>query len=327
MNPDLPSSTEHLEDQARTRVIPNGIKPSMPPLGFNAITLLGQAKNDVELYSGPAETPRRRKYKEEHPLRVNDLRKTTAIRLLKDDAAENSAITSLCVGICGGIGSIGWIAGPVGGAPGTTLGIAGGFCIAGAIIKHRISKQINIDIMVSDHYSTWKAEAIAKKAYPVFKNFINASDVFMDFLCPLSDDICQIPLKAPDGRTYDQESIHQYIKTTGKKDHENVLSPFRGEEFCKNDLVVDVDYCRKLIIKAHLVYHDVVKFGKDNEIREGIEAVTKNTYALMEEIRQKMVLQIYSECEESLRKKDIEREDIGRIIEEKTKQWDFRAVF
>lgn len=147
---------------------------------------------------------------------------------------------------------------------------------------------------------------------------------FENFLCPISNDLCSIPMLAPDGQTYNQLEIYNYIKLQQAEDDQNVRSPLRGQDFCKNDLVVNTKYCRDLIEKANKVYQDVQKYGHDSSIGIGMEAVIKNTKELMEGIRLQVSFQLYQALEDAVKANKMTNDERAEAITAATRQWDFR---
>lgn len=316
--------TSDRHKQAYARIVPLGMEVSEPHLGVETIKLIGEAAKNSRIYSGPYESPRRTIYKKQNTAVVSEVRLKTMISVLKEDAVKNSKVMGVSVCIFTAIGSIGWAGGPVGGAAGMGAGAAVGLGVGGAIIKHKLNKRINLVIVSSEHYTLWRASAIERNVYPVFRNFIEDGG-FREFFCPLYLDVCRVPVKAPDGRTYDQETIFAYITHQKKEADEYVDSPIRGTKFRKKDLQVDLDYCRRLIFKASQVYRDVLRYGRDNVRAHGVMAVRKNTKDLMEGIRKELASNLYLKYEEDVRSKKMTSEERDALIAKETKQWDFRA--
>lgn len=160
--------------------------------------------------------------------------------------------------------------------------------------------------------------------YPIFKNFIDKNKVFEDFLCPSTNEICSIPLIDPYGKNYDQVNIYKFISDNKYLDDQKFTAPFTNSWICKNDLVVNTQYCRDLIKKCEEVYANVIKYGEDNEIKYGVDAVKTHTQNLMECIRRQMVTQLYWEYDDLVRKKEMTEDQRAAYIKASTKQWDFR---
>lgn len=299
---------------------------TIPPLAYSidVLALAGQAKSDAKLYAGPKDKPRRDIYKKDNPEIVKDITKKARIKVLKDEALENATVMSITIGIFGGIFSLGFIGGPLVGAPLLAVGIGSGIALGGVFIDWSVKKEINIEIKLSDHYAQWRSQAITENVYPIFKSFIDADKVFEDFLCPIEQDICSIPMLAPDGRTYNQDSIYKHIQSLGAGENDYIVSPIRGQNFRKVDLVIDSQYCKKLIAKAEQVYLDVIKYGKDNNIKHGISAVIKNKQDLMESIRLQMYFQLNMAYEDDLRKGILTPNEVYELVKKGTKQWDYR---
>jgi len=305
-------------------IFPCGVDVPDTDLPYEAIVLCGQAQKDARTYCGPNERPRQAVYKKENRKEYKDVAKKTTLIVLKQDAAKNARVMGISVFIFGSLGSLGWLAGPLGGIPGTTLGISSGLGVGGYLIKKHIDKRIRISIAISDHYNEWRLKSIVDKAYPVFKNFLNTDDYLNDFLCPISQDICSVPMLAPDGHTYEFSEIKAHIRGKTNNDNVKVPSPLRINSFCMNDLVFDTQYCKNLIEKCTEIYIDVLKVSKGNQIAFGVKAAKVHTQNMMEAIRKQIAHQIYDEYEEAVRKNKMSVQDREDLIQLSCKQWDFR---
>jgi hypothetical protein len=317
-------NTSEEAKQYYARVVPLEVQSLESRLPMDGITLVGKAKSNAELFCSTSPKGRRRAYKKANPEKVKKLAHTARINVVRKDLAKNSKIMTISILIFGAIGSCGWIAGPVGGIPGTTLGVAAGATVGGVIIKKYINKKINIAIEISQHFTEWRYDSIIGKVYPTFKNFINENKEFQDFLCPISHDICAVPMLAPDKKTYDKSSIVGYIHSRTSEDDVQIESPFKNSSFAVNELVFDVEYCRKLIIKAQEVYKTVLQQCLKNEIKFGLQAVIQNTFETMEKIRVTVQREMWDDLDELVESKKITEEKRSQIIREATSQWDFR---
>jgi len=133
-------------------------------------------------------------------------------------------------------------------------------------------------------------------------------------------------IQAPDGKTYDQEAINEYIDSCDATSDQIVRSPIRGKDFCRNDLMFNTQYCWDLIQKAEYVYQDVIQYGRDNEIKYGVEAVIKNTQEIMNAIHKQACFKIYYELDDDVRDGKMTSQERDDVIRESTKQWDFRRT-
>lgn len=291
----IPTNTPLNRTQEAERRI-NPYKVPIPPLPspfpIDVIMLTGKAKADAEMYGKEDFKPRLELYESKYPYECKQRRRDIRMRVRIEDPCRTAKIMSICVGIFGGLGSLGWLAGPLGGAPGTTLGILSGMGLGAIISKHCINNEIEVEITSSDHYRKWRSEEIATKVYPVLKSYPvknyqrNGYEVFNEFYCLISHNVCAIPMITPSGEIFNLEDIREHAKSRGKKDDEKFESPAGTKNFFSiNDLKFDYDYCKKLIEKAERVYRNVECYGEKNKDKYGAEAVIKNTKELMERIR------------------------------------------
>lgn len=310
------------------QMLPEYYKVIIPPtdIPYDSIQLNGEAERIARLYCAPARIQRVRVYKNEHPQQAKDVKKKTTIYVLKHNKLKNSKIMTICVGVLGGIGSLGWIAGPVGGIPGTTLGVVGGLAFGGYLLKNRINQKIRVEISISDHFVAWRTDAITNKVYPIFKNFINAHEEFKDFICPLSLDICSVPMLAPDGRTYDKDFIEEYISSLGAGDDDPIQSPIRNGTFCKNDLVLNTQYCKDVIQKSEEVYKEILNVGDNNVNAHGLDAVQKNTKEIMKSLMTQVEYQVWAEYKPDVESGKITSSQRDAIVARTIAQWDWKIT-
>ena len=125
--------------------------------------------------------------------------------------------------------------------------------------------------MSSDKYKAWAEEARKTDVYPVYKKIIEGDKRFDTFICPISMDLIRIPVYAPDGRTYEQSNIIEWIqkkedqikqvRESGETQEQidakinsikETLSPIRAKvkSFTTQDLRYDPEYFDELDILA-----------------------------------------------------------------------------
>jgi len=292
-----------------------------PP--FGAFTVPKQTRMDIDCFLGSDERRIVIAGKNESK-EIQAFKKAETVKVLKKDAAANAKVMLVSVVIFGGLGSLGWIASPLGGIIGTPVGVGTGLVVGGLIVKHLVNEQVNIGIELSDHYLAWKNKAIATKVYPIFRNFIDADNVFRELLCPIANDICSIPVKCPNNHVYNQESIFAYIKKSGIGKPKKINCPFGGKPFGKKDLMVDSDYCQKLIAKAREVSCHILQIGRENEILHGVDAVIANTEELMGKISDELVGQLSVQYNRAVREGKMTREKANKNLERSISQWTVR---
>lgn len=292
---------------------------------FDALMVPNQCKVNMDFYFGDNEKERLILCKKENSPEIQELKKKETIKVLKQDAGKNAKVMLVSVFIFGGLGSLGWLASPLGGMIGTPVGVGAGLLVGGLVVKHLVNEQVNIAIQFSDHYVVWKNEAIASKIYPIFRNFLDADHVFQDFMCPIADDICSIPVKSKfdDKHTYNQKHIFDYIDDYADKKTGKVNDLFGGTPFGKEDLLVDSAYCHRLLAKMKSVSIHVLQLGREIEIQYGIDAVMTNTQDLMSSIRKSLGGPLWMDYEEKIRKGTYTNDEAVKYWEKSLAQWDF----
>jgi len=320
------SSSEEARKKKDHQMLPEYYKVIIPPtdIPYDSVQLNGEAERMARLYCSPRRVQRVRIYKKDHPKQAKDVKKKTTIYVLKHNKLKNTKIMSVCIGVFGGLGSLGWLAGPAGGIPGTTLGVAGGLVLGGYLLKRRINQKIRVEISISDHFVVWRADAMTNKVYPIFKNFINAHEEFQDFICPISLDICAVPMLAPDGRTYDKDFIEDYITALGAGDDDPIDSPIRNGTFCKNDLVLNIQYCKDIIEKSEEIYKQILDLGDENVTAHGLDAVQKNTKEIMESLKTQVEYQVWAEYKPDVESGKITSAQRDAIVARTVAQWDWK---
>lgn len=308
------------------KILPDYYKVILPKtdIPYDSVQLNGEAERIAKLYCGPKRISRINAYKNDHPEQSKNVKNKTTVHIIKHNKLKNTKIMTISVAIFGSLGSLGWLAGPVGGIPGTTLGVAGGLALGGYFIKKRIERKIRLEISFSNHFYAWRADAIVNRVYPIFKNFIDADEEFQEFICPISQDICSVPMKAPDGQTYDKEFIEEYISSLGAGDDELIESPIRNGKFCKNDLVLNVQYCQDIIKKSQDAYDRIVVIGNANVAAYGLEAVKKTTQEVMDSIMKQVEYQVWCDCKSDVENGSITSAQRDAIVARTVAQWDWK---
>lgn len=313
-------------ESAYNRIVPYGVKIKDTPLPIDILTLCGSAKIESEIYCGEISEKRLNIYGKKHEDKVDEIKSSVVISVLKEDKKRISKIMTICITIFTGLGSLAWLAGPLGGAPGTVFGFLAGSAIATAYIHNYVKEKVSIAVEFSGHYIGWLSNAIAEKVYPIFRNFLASEEAFDHLLCPISHDVCSFPMLAPDGKTYDYEHIMEYLGKKTDKDDVKVDSPLRIKPFSKQDLVFDRDYCYKLIEKSKEVYYKVQVEGNNNEIQYGTQAVIDNTMHIMAQIKKVMRFNLWDSLEDAVQEKRITEEQRTAFVKKGVAQWEFNEV-
>jgi hypothetical protein len=184
--------------------------------------------------------------------------------------------------IIGGVtgAAVGGIAGGVAGGPGAAVGGGVGGLAVGAMIGRFIGirrgkKQRLFKIVNSKIYKNWKQKAINEKLYEFFHEHIRKNTNFEDFLCPISLELPLIPVKAPDGRTYDLASIECHVKNKisllakpglGQKEIRDLMkttSPERVKVIPLDKLKYDHQFVKRVVAKIK----EVIAELEENEYK------------------------------------------------------------
>jgi hypothetical protein len=154
---------------------------------------------------------------------------------------------------------IGGPSGFVGGVKlGAKLGTVGGALDGGL----RGIKEFKVEFMASEKYKEWVEEARKTDVYPIFRKVVEGDKRFDDFNCSLSYDLICVPVRAPDGRLYEQQNIVAWIKQKEEvikqameagamqdkiDEIRETLSPIRAK--VGSFTVDDLKYCPEYFIK------------------------------------------------------------------------------
>lgn len=161
----------------------------------------------------------------------------------------------------GGLGAFfGFILGTtISGVVGAISGIAAGCIQTAVIIQQDLS------------YQEWIAEQKLQLRYESYQEYIQAYfPTAAEFLCPISLDFPQTPVRSPNGHVYDKQAIEEYLDMkearlaeviqhvanegrTGDpvieqriEEIRNTFCPFRGPYFTKDQLVYDRDFALRM---------------------------------------------------------------------------------
>lgn len=144
----------------------------------------------------------------------------------------------------------------VSGLVGMVSGIAAGCIQTAVLIKQDLS------------YQEWIAEQKLQFRYESYREYINSYfPEAGEFLCPISQDFPQTPVRSPNGHVYDKEAIEIYLdlkeahlaQVLRQLSEENIpadplfieelkgsFCPFRGAYFTKDQLVYDRDFALRM---------------------------------------------------------------------------------
>lgn len=171
--------------------------------------------------------------------------------------------------------------GPSAFQPCIELGMSTGCCVGAAIggaygfIDSKIGTENMHDVFKTERFiefiNTKKSEVVDK----IFKEFIHKNEFLKDCICPLSGNLFFVPVKAPNGITYEYDNIHREIRLF---DHSNksvsINHPFmstgKWKEFYTSDLTLDMDTFELTLSKVKIVanvelhklrYHDILQMN------------------------------------------------------------------
>ncbi len=306
-------------------LLPFGVKThlSESKVESTALMLLGGAETTCRMHGESESSLREKTYRKENKALVKSTTKKTALTVIKTDAKKNSKAMGISVGVGAALGCVGFAGGPIGGAIGVSVGSTIGFFVGGVYIKNNITKKINIQIFTSDHYTKWRADAVIQKVFPIFKNFLDADDQFEDFFCPISQDIISIPMKAPDGKTYEKDMIEGYLLAVTKDAEKKCESPIRGKSFSRSELVFDLTYCQNLIVKTQEVYKKVKEVEGNYILKYGLEAVQKNTKQTIDSLYTSVKFHYFNELSIKKENRNMTLEQLEAKVKKECAQWDW----
>ncbi|MGD2169003.1 MAG: hypothetical protein PVI40_02040 [Chlamydiota bacterium] len=205
-----------------------------------------------------------KEYLKEHPIDgMEQLRKYTKGTLVWSSVGAG---TGYSVSILLGLSS-----------PATTTAIGIGIVAGAALgIKLTINEERYL-VSISPTYQNWKARAIQERVYDQYQDFIKQDERLAEFLCPITLDLINYPMKAPDttpngrpdGTVFEGEQIIAHINHY-----------MRGDLFDERTHPLRIQPLHPAMIKFDPTYHKKV-YDRLNEIlnesildvvRSGLEA-------------------------------------------------------
>lgn len=150
--------------------------------------------------------------------------------------------------------------------------------ITGATIGIPLAKTwVTVSISASTAYRNWKIEAINKKVYPIFINFLSQHEDVTNLMCPIAHVIPLIPVKAPCGHVYEEAEICKWLDT---KPEGASSCPFRTANFTKTDLQYDYKHTRKVV----RLITGLLKTQHNPTIIAGLTALQNNIREINKEV-------------------------------------------
>lgn len=165
-------------------------------------------------------------------------------------------------GVVGGVTG-GCVMGPAGAIGGTSAGV-----LAGGLVGVSVGAAVGygygyLSITQDPLYKNWKTACLDSEQYQAYKMYISREmPNCNDFMCPISNDFPNIPVRSPSGHIYDLEHISEHLDrkytersailarltqsnytqaqiNTRLAEFDRTICPMRGEKFNKSDLVYD----------------------------------------------------------------------------------------
>jgi hypothetical protein len=189
-------------------------------------------------------------------------------------------------------------------------------------------KEFEIKFISSDKYKVWIEEARKTDVYPVYQKIIE-DPRFENYICPLSYDLIRVPVRAPDGKIYEQTNIVEWIKIKEGQIKEatdagasvekinairETISPMRirVESFTVADLRYCPDYFKRLDTLAKIKISEM----EDNETKKIFQTAVKVLQASHFEDRKVIIAMQILEVTQYVRKHKLNLE-ISKNVTEK----------
>jgi len=189
-------------------------------------------------------------------------------------------------------------------------------------------EQFEIKFMSSDKYKAWVEEARKTDVYPAYQKIIEEDPRFENYICPLSYDLIRVPVRAPDGKTYEQTHIVEWIKRKEVQIKEatdagasiekinsirETISPMRitVKSFTVEDLIYCPDYFKRLDNLAKIKISEM----EDNEIKRIFQKAIKALQVSHIEDRKKIIDMKILEVSKYVRKNKLDPKISKRVTE------------
>ncbi|MGE4574320.1 U-box domain-containing protein [Parachlamydia sp.] len=178
------------------------------------------------------------------------------------ESQNKSRIAAVTVGV----GLIPW-RGATGalGVGGVGAGIAAITADAGATCVSTYKK--------STQFQEWKVKLIKESIRKAFNDFIDTRENLMELCCPLQGTLFEKPVRAPDGKVYEEKAILHWLRVKPKS---KFGSPFRICDFEEKDLVYDYKMAAKV---ADAIINEMNNFnstGLHPKVRSGLNNLMIN---------------------------------------------------
>jgi hypothetical protein len=176
----------------------------------------------------------------------------------------------------------GSLAQPVGGTivgamAGATLGAKIGATVGAAYA----TRKIVVEIQASPRYQKWRIKAIAKNLFPIFEKILG-SDEFIDFKCPMSLFLMQIPVVTPCNHVFEKIQVEKWlIDHSTNQDCPTCRAPLQASQLVYHEqLVLD-------IITAARKQLAILKTSPSTnaaELAEGFEVIIQDKIDLVSQV-------------------------------------------
>ncbi|PIS00204.1 MAG: hypothetical protein COT84_08805 [Chlamydiae bacterium CG10_big_fil_rev_8_21_14_0_10_35_9] len=203
-------------------------------------------------------------YLKEHPM--------NGMELLQEYAPRTLILSSVGGGAAYGVSIMLGLSSPV-----TTTAIGIGI-FGGAALGIKTSKdKIESNVFASLDFERWKTSAIKDNVYDQYQDFIKEDDRLAELLCPLTLDLINYPMKAPDttptghpdGTVFEGRCIAAYLRNcTLMGIINNRTHPLRIQPLTLESLTFDHSYHKKVYDKLNEILNESIL----DVVREGLEA-------------------------------------------------------
>lgn len=224
----------------------------------------------------------------------------TTVKVEYKQVIEKTCQAIYCSAIGGTLGSIGFLfSGVVAGSISMGALSALSFVSTKLLTEKEPPVLSELTLANSQPFRQWYTQAKVAETFPSLIEFLK--DKLPLSLCPLSHEIIEVPVLAPDGMTYEKKSIEAYLDNKTRDPSEKVSSPLMENfYFCKNDLILNAAY-------FFMLKRITKKVCKEKEASEGVEAISSLAEFMTQQIIEKLEITA-PDCLNFL----VERELIGK---------------
>ncbi len=172
-----------------------------------------------------------------------------------------------------------------------------------------------------DAYTEWKFKVLPDKVFPMFRQFLQASEL-ENFMCPITQDLIVVPVKDPTGKVYEKGAIENWINEKNKSPMPDLST--LPDEATRNSVRFRTSPTRHMDLqlkdlKYDLGYHDevvtILKRLHDQQIQQQLnEGLLSYRAAVLKE-REDLMADVIGHVSKKQLRGEITKAEFSQVVE------------